>query len=100
MSPDGESIVTGAGDETLRFWRVFSKQQARRVSNSMSIILSDSCGVLWAIREFSDGYVILHFPSNALDFGLFIALGGSIGSELIYEHTMKTRKLFALFAAR
>lgn len=25
MSPDGESIVTGAGDETLRFWKVFEK---------------------------------------------------------------------------
>ncbi|EGT51828.1 CBN-FZR-1 protein [Caenorhabditis brenneri] len=25
MSPDGESIVTGAGDETLRFWHVFNK---------------------------------------------------------------------------
>ncbi len=23
MSPDGESIVTGAGDETLRFWKIF-----------------------------------------------------------------------------
>lgn len=23
MSPDGETIVTGAGDETLRFWKVF-----------------------------------------------------------------------------
>ncbi len=23
MSPDGSSIVTGAGDETLRFWKVF-----------------------------------------------------------------------------
>ena len=23
MSPDGEAIVTGAGDETLRFWNVF-----------------------------------------------------------------------------
>jgi cell division cycle 20-like protein 1 (cofactor of APC complex) len=23
MSPDGSSIVTGAGDETLRFWNVF-----------------------------------------------------------------------------
>lgn len=22
-SPDGENIVTGAGDETLRFWKVF-----------------------------------------------------------------------------
>ena len=23
MSPDGQSIVTGAGDETLRFWNIF-----------------------------------------------------------------------------
>lgn len=23
MSPDGQTIVTGAGDETLRFWSVF-----------------------------------------------------------------------------
>jgi cell division cycle 20-like protein 1 (cofactor of APC complex) len=23
LSPDGQSIVTGAGDETLRFWNVF-----------------------------------------------------------------------------
>jgi cell division cycle 20-like protein 1 (cofactor of APC complex) len=23
LSPDGESIVTGAGDETLRFWKIF-----------------------------------------------------------------------------
>lgn len=29
-SPDGQSIVTGAGDETLRFWSVFpgAKTQA------------------------------------------------------------------------
>lgn len=23
MSPDGSTVVTGAGDETLRFWKVF-----------------------------------------------------------------------------
>ncbi len=23
MNPDGSSIVTGSGDETLRFWKVF-----------------------------------------------------------------------------
>jgi cell division cycle 20-like protein 1 (cofactor of APC complex) len=27
MSPDGETIVTGAGDETLRFWKVFPKEK-------------------------------------------------------------------------
>lgn len=30
MSPDGESIVTGAGDETLRFWNVFSKVRTQK----------------------------------------------------------------------
>jgi cell division cycle 20-like protein 1 (cofactor of APC complex) len=26
MSPDGQVIVTGAGDETLRFWNAFKKR--------------------------------------------------------------------------
>ncbi len=30
-SPDGEAIVTGAGDETLRFWNVFSKTRCTKV---------------------------------------------------------------------
>lgn len=34
MSPDGESIVTGAGDETLRFWHVFSKNSTQRSNRS------------------------------------------------------------------
>ncbi len=29
MSPDGQSIVTGAGDETLRFWNVFPRSKSR-----------------------------------------------------------------------
>lgn len=27
MSPDGETIVTGAGDETLRFWNAFPRRE-------------------------------------------------------------------------
>nr|CAD2172014.1 unnamed protein product [Meloidogyne enterolobii] len=34
MSPDGESIVTGAGDETLRFWHVFSKSSNQKTVRS------------------------------------------------------------------
>lgn len=30
MSPDGETIVTGAGDETLRFWNAFPRQERGR----------------------------------------------------------------------
>jgi cell division cycle 20-like protein 1 (cofactor of APC complex) len=29
MSPDGSTIVTGAGDETLRFWNVFPSSKGR-----------------------------------------------------------------------
>ena len=36
LSPDGESIVTGSGDETLRFWKVFptAKNSSGSVGNS------------------------------------------------------------------
>lgn len=36
LSPDGEAIVTGAGDETLRFWNVFSK--ARNQIENKSVL--------------------------------------------------------------
>ena len=29
MSPDGSTVVTGAGDETLRFWNVFPGRERR-----------------------------------------------------------------------
>lgn len=34
MSPDGQNIVTGAGDETLRFWTVFNKTRFKQSKNS------------------------------------------------------------------
>lgn len=40
MSPDGQNIVTGAGDETLRFWNVFNKTKYRQsdgAENSLTI---------------------------------------------------------------
>jgi len=37
-SPDGETIVTGAGDETLRFWSVFGKNKSEsRESSSLDL---------------------------------------------------------------
>lgn len=33
-SPDGQTIVTGAGDETLRFWSAFPKSKTERKSES------------------------------------------------------------------
>ncbi|KAK4941812.1 substrate-specific activator of APC-dependent proteolysis [Elasticomyces elasticus] len=41
-SPDGTTVVTGAGDETLRFWRVFGKKgNDGRDSDGMSSRLGD-----------------------------------------------------------
>ena len=37
MSPDGESIVTGAGDETLRFWSVFKKTHQSRIKSVLDM---------------------------------------------------------------
>ncbi|KAL8556979.1 hypothetical protein ACS0TY_004448 [Phlomoides rotata] len=34
ISPDGQSIVTGAGDETLRFWNVFPSAKSRQNTES------------------------------------------------------------------
>jgi WD40 repeat protein len=33
-SPDGQTVVTGAGDETLRFWHVFDKERAAAIDHS------------------------------------------------------------------
>lgn len=34
MNPDGSSIVTGAGDETLRFWNIFPKARSSKLGSS------------------------------------------------------------------
>lgn len=34
-SPDGTTLVTGAGDETLRFWNVFPKKKEARLTTSI-----------------------------------------------------------------
>lgn len=31
MSPDGETIVTGAGDETLRFWNINGLNEKKKL---------------------------------------------------------------------
>lgn len=42
MSPDGQNIVTGAGDETLRFWKVFPKPEITEPGhNSVLLSLTD-----------------------------------------------------------
>ena len=40
VSPDGQTVVTGAGDETLRFWNVFAKARTARDTPSIFTDLS------------------------------------------------------------
>ena len=35
ISPDGQNIVTGAGDETLRFWNVFPPNKSNSEGSSL-----------------------------------------------------------------
>jgi WD40 repeat protein len=42
MSPDGQTIVTGAGDETLRFWNVFPSPRNRSGFPSGKSLLAPS----------------------------------------------------------
>ena len=44
MSPDSETVVTGAGDETLRFWKLFPKTNKQSVNkNSILDIGGSGC---------------------------------------------------------
>ncbi len=38
MSPDGASIVTAAGDETLRFWNVFPRARSNKGTMGSGVI--------------------------------------------------------------
>ena len=49
LSPDGQTLVTGAGDETLRFWKVFPpKKEAQRPQSIIEPSLRD---FRWTIIE-------------------------------------------------
>ena len=42
MSPDGSTIVTGAGDETLRFWNLFPSRNESSGKKTASYLNTDS----------------------------------------------------------
>jgi cell division cycle 20-like protein 1, cofactor of APC complex len=44
MSPDGSTIVTGAGDETLRFWQVFPGPRADGKESTSSLLFPRTLG--------------------------------------------------------
>lgn len=44
MSPDGSTIVTGAGDETLRFWQVFPGPRSDGKNNAGGLLFPNTLG--------------------------------------------------------
>jgi len=54
MSPDSETIVTGAGDETLRFWKVFPKTGVDKDEGLLSLNKFGDC----ATRHGNQSFVI------------------------------------------
>ena len=42
LSPDGSHVVTGAGDETLRFWEVFPGNKSFGVSKGIDTLLNNN----------------------------------------------------------
>jgi cell division cycle 20-like protein 1 (cofactor of APC complex) len=46
MSPDGSTIVTGAGDETLRFWQVFPDSTHKAGKSTAGLLFPSSPGSL------------------------------------------------------
>jgi len=42
MSPDGEKIVTGAGDETVRFWEIFKSDKKKEINEKENILTNFS----------------------------------------------------------
>ncbi|KAG8526877.1 uncharacterized protein KY384_008306 [Bacidia gigantensis] len=46
MSPDGQTVVTGAGDETLRFWKCFQKRQRDGIGGEGAGLRMESMGVI------------------------------------------------------
>lgn len=54
LSPDGQTVVSAAADETLRFWKVFAKQESHKTSrggsSSKTGLSSSSRGTLRGVN--------------------------------------------------
>jgi cell division cycle 20-like protein 1 (cofactor of APC complex) len=44
MSPDGSTVVTGAGDETLRFWQIFPGPRSDGKDGSGGLLFPNTLG--------------------------------------------------------
>ena len=95
MSPDGEAIVTGAGDETLRFWNVFSKARSQKVclvNSSLGKISSNA-------SHFEDDVYACGDKKYMLCISTYV-LGEQISPEPVHQHPMMDPQVLNSFNAQ
>ncbi len=62
VSPDGQTVVTGAGDETLRFWKVFPHNPAKPSSGATPKPRPDKSPYAAAAAALGDGAPLASSP--------------------------------------
>lgn len=80
MSPDGEAIVTGAGDETLRFWNVFSKTRSTKVK---WVGISARCSPTRVPSAYPEGSPVHKRPTSPI-----YPVGCSLPRSLLWDSHM------------
>lgn len=83
MSPDGEAIVTGAGDETLRFWNVFSKARSQKVC-----LLNCSLGKMSSDASHFEGDSYARGDNKYMLCISTYVLGEQISPESVHQYPM------------
>lgn len=84
MSPDGEAIVTGAGDETLRFWNVFSKMRSTKVPFRLTLLPCIYIPDVFVLSLLDEAFLC---PSSSL-------LGICVGAEPLHQDTVVCTPLY------
>ena len=51
MSPDSSTIVTGAGDETLRFWKAFPQKGKKSCNKTAEIFFNIMFTLIFPSKE-------------------------------------------------
>ena len=76
MSPDGQTIVTGAGDETLRFWNAFVKSKSLKVmANILKLLFQYFFNLSFYLEsQYSTRYGILYTLTIPLSFSFTTTL--------------------------
>jgi hypothetical protein len=89
MSPDGESVATGGGDEILCYWNVFSTPHSQKVSAQFihweKVFLNQS-------HFFRITFILTEICNKYLQRFSTSVLGEHLSPEAVYRHPMKSHQ--------